>query len=77
MGKNWQDDMKLWDRGKLSIHEIEKRLIAHGLSDEDIFVLLPDLVIMKSLFPEERGIKRRLYVAIGGGVNPPLQTEAP
>ena len=49
MTRTWQDDMADWNTGQLSIHEIERRLLAHGLSDSEIDGLLPDLATMKSL----------------------------
>ncbi len=45
----WEDDFELWNKGRLSGSEIERRLLAHGLSDSDIDSLIPDLLLIKQL----------------------------
>jgi hypothetical protein len=51
--RTWQDDFELWNQGRLTIQEIERRLESHGLTEEEINQLLPDLVTMKALCPED------------------------
>lgn len=48
-------DMVAWDKGRIDIHEIERRLEGHGLSEDEIMQLLPNLVVMKGL--DEGGVK--------------------